>query len=396
MEVVFMQPVEIKPNVYWVGGIDWDLRNFHGYVTPRGSTYNSYLIIDDKITLIDTVKHYLADEMLDRIRAVVDPEEIDYVLVNHVEMDHSGSMPMVMEVAPNASIVTTSKGKKALEMHYGKDWEYMIVKTGDELKTGSRTLKFVETPMVHWPDNMVTYVPEDGLLLSNDAFGQHIASTERFVDEMGWDIVREEAASYYANIVFPYGDQVNKALDVVETLPLEMIAPSHGLIWRSHLTELLREYRKWAGNETDRKALIVYDTMWGSTKEMALALQEGLEACGVPVTMKSLQTNHISQIVPHVLTARLVLVGSPTINNGMLPTVAAFLTYTKGLRPKKRTGFAFGSYGWGGQGAREVASVLKDMGWKMPEETVNLQYVPGKDDLANLKEIGSRLARAIE
>ena len=391
-----MQPVEIKQNIYWVGGIDWDLRNFHGYVTPRGSTYNSYLIIDDKITLVDTVKHYLADEMLDRIRAVVDPEEIDYVLVNHVEMDHSGSMPMVMEVAPNASIVTTSKGKKALEMHYGKDWEYMIVKTGDELKTGSRTLKFVETPMVHWPDNMVTYVPEDGLLLSNDAFGQHIASTERFVDEMGWDIVREEAASYYANIVFPYGDQVNKALDVVETLPLEMIAPSHGLIWRSHLTELLREYRKWAGNETDRKALIVYDTMWGSTKEMALALQEGLEACGVPVTMKSLQTNHISQIVPHVLTARLVLVGSPTINNGMLPTVAAFLTYTKGLRPKKRTGFAFGSYGWGGQGAREVASVLKDMGWKMPEETVNLQYVPGKDDLANLKEIGSRLARAIE
>jgi len=299
-----MQPVEIKPNVYWVGGIDWDLRNFHGYVTPRGSTYNSYLIIDDKITLVDTVKHYLADEMLDRIRAVVDPEEIDYVLVNHVEMDHSGSMPMVMEVAPNASIVTTSKGEKALEMHYGKDWEYMIVKTGDELKTGSRTLRFVETPMVHWPDNMVTYVPEDGLLLSNDAFGQHIASTERFVDEMGWDIVREEAASYYANIVFPYGDQVNKALDVVETLPLEMIAPSHGLIWRSHLTELLREYRKWAGNETDRKALIVYDTMWGSTKEMALALQEGLEACGVPVTMKSLQTNHISQIVPHVLTAR--------------------------------------------------------------------------------------------
>ena len=391
-----MQPVEIKPNVYWVGGIDWDLRNFHGYVTPRGSTYNSYLIIDDKITLVDTVKHYLADEMLDRIRAVVDPEEIDYVLVNHVEMDHSGSMPMVMEVAPNASIVTTSKGEKALEMHYGKDWEYMIVKTGDELKTGSRTLKFVETPMVHWPDNMVTYVPEDGLLLSNDAFGQHIASTERFVDEMGWDIVREEAASYYANIVFPYGDQVNKALDVVATLPLEMIAPSHGLIWRSHLTELLREYRKWAGNETDRKALIVYDTMWGSTKEMALALQEGLEACGVPVTMKSLQTNHISQIVPHVLTARLVLVGSPTINNGMLPTVAAFLTYTKGLRPKKRTGFAFGSYGWGGQGAREVASVLKDMGWEMPEETVNLQYVPGKDDLANLKEIGSRLARAIE
>jgi flavorubredoxin len=395
MEVVLMQPVEIKPNVYWVGGIDWDLRNFHGYVTPRGSTYNCYLIIDDKITLVDTVKHYLSGEMLDRIRALVNPEKIDYVLVNHVEMDHSGSVPRVMEVAPKAKIITTSKAKKALEMHYKKDWEYIIVKTGDEVKTGSRTLKFAETPMVHWPDNMVTYIAEDGLLLSNDAFGQHIASTERFVDELGWDIAREEAASYYANIVFPYGDQVNKALDVVETLPLEMIAPSHGLVWRCRLPELLEEYRKWAGNETERKALVVYDTMWGSTKEMALALQDGLEACGVPVTMKSLQTNHISQVVPHLLTAKLVLVGSPTINNGMLPTMAAFLTYIKGLRPKKRVCFAFGSYGWGGQGAREVASVLKDMGWEMPEETVNLQYVPGEEDLAKLKEIGSRLAEAI-
>ncbi len=391
-----MQPVEIKPNVYWVGGIDWDLRNFHGYVTPRGSTYNSYLIMDDKITLVDTVKHYLAGEMLDRIRTLVDPEKIDYMLVNHVEMDHSGSVPRVMEVAPKAKIITTSKGKQGLEMHYKQDWEYTIVKTGDELKIGSRTLKFVQTPMVHWPDNMVTYIAEDGLLLSNDAFGQHIASTERFVDELGWDVAREEAASYYANIVFPYGDQVNKALDVVETLPLEMIAPSHGLIWRFYLPELLKEYRKWAGNETDRKALVVYDTMWGSTREMALALQDGLEACGVPVTMKSLQTNHISQIVPHLLTAKLVLVGCPTINNGMLPTMAAFLTYIKGLRPKKRVGFSFGSYGWGGQGAREVASVLKDMGWEMPEETVNLQYVPGEEDLANLKETGSRLAKAIE
>lgn len=391
-----MQPVEIKPNVYWVGGIDWDLRNFHGYVTPRGSTYNSYLIMDDKITLVDTVKHYLAGEMLDRIRAIVDPEKIDYMLVNHVEMDHSGSVPRVMEVAPHAKIITTPKGKQGLEMHYKQDWKYEIVKTGDELKIGSRALKFVQTPMVHWPDNMVTYIAQDGLLLSNDAFGQHIASTERFADELGWDIAREEAASYYANIVFPYGDQVNKALDVVETLPLEMIAPSHGLIWRSYLPELLKEYRKWAGNETDRKALVVYDTMWGSTREMALALQDGLEACGVPVTVKSLQTNHISQIVPYLLTAKLVLVGCPTINNGMLPTMAAFLTYIKGLRPKKRVGFAFGSYGWGGQGAREVASVLKDMGWDMPEETVNLQYVPGDEDLANLKEIGSRLAKVLE
>lgn len=391
-----MQPIEINPGVYWVGGIDWDLRYFHGYVTPRGSTYNAYLIIDDKIVLVDTVKHYLADEMFSRIRALVEPEKIDYILVNHVEMDHSGSVPKVMEIAPNAKIITTPNGKKGLEMHYKKDWEYILVKTGEELNIGSRRLKFVHTPMVHWPDNMVTYIPEDKLLLSNDAFGQHIASTERFVDQLGWDVVREEAASYYANIVFPYGDQVNKALDAVRNLPIETIAPSHGLVWRSYLPELLKEYRKWAGNETDPKALIVYDTMWDSTKKMALALQEGIEEGDIPVTIKCLQTSHISQIVPELLTAKLVLIGSPTINNGMLPTVAAFLTYIKGLRPKKRIGFAFGSYGWGGQGAKEVASVLQEMGWEMPEKTVNLQYVPGEKDLDNLKEIGRRLAGVIE
>ncbi len=391
-----MKPIEIRPGIYWAGGIDWDLRYFHGYVTPRGSTYNAYLIMNDKIVLVDTVKHYLADEMLSRISALVDPAKIDYMLVNHVEMDHSGSVPKVMEVAPNAKIVTTTKGKRGLERHYKRDWEYVLVKSGEELNIGSRTLKFVETPMVHWPDNMVTYIPEDKLLLSNDAFGQHIASTERFADELGWDVVREEAASYYANIVFPYGGQVNKALDVVETLPLEMIAPSHGLVWRSYLPEIIKEYRKWASNKTDPKALIVYDTMWGSTKKMALALEEGLEDAGMPVTMKPLQTNHVSQIVPELLTAKLVLVGCPTINNGILPSMGEFLTYVKGLRPKKRIGFAFGSYGWGGQGAREVAAILQDMGWEMPEDTVNLQYVPGKEELDNLKEVGQRLAAAVK
>jgi flavorubredoxin len=394
--VIFLQPIEVKPGIYWVGGIDWNVRYFHGYVTPQGSTYNSYLIVDDKITLVDTVKHYLADEMLSRIRTIVNPEKIDYLVVNHVELDHSGGVPKIMEVASNAKIVTTPNGKKGLEMHFKQDWEYVLVKTGDELKIGSHTMKFVQTPMVHWPDNMVTYIPEAKLLLSNDAFGQHIASTERFVDELGWDVVHEAAASYYANIVFPYGDQVNKALDVVETLPIEMIAPSHGLIWRSFFPELFKEYRKWASNETERKALIVYDTMYGSTKEMAYALREGIEDSGVPVTMKFLQADHISQIVPELLTAKLVLVGTPTINNGMLPNVASFLTYIKGLRPKKRIGFAFGSYGWGGQGARNVASVLQEMGWEIPEEVVNIQYVPGKADLDSLREKGRKLVEAIK
>jgi flavorubredoxin len=334
--------------------------------------------------------------MLSRIASVIDPQKIDYVLVNHVEMDHSGSVPKIMEIAPKAKIITNAKCKRGLERHYKREWDYVIVKSGDELSIGSRTLKFVETPMVHWPDNMVTYVPEEKLLFSNDAFGQHIASVERFVDELGLDVVLENAASYYANIVFPYGDQVLKALEVVESLPIDIIAPSHGLIWRSFIPTIVKYYRKWASNQAGHKALIVYDTMWGSTEKMALALREGLEENGVPVTMKSLQVNHVSQVIPEILDSGLVLVGCPTLNNGMLPSVAEFLTYMKGLRPKNRIGFAFGSYGWGGQGAREAETILKDMGWDVPESFVNLQYVPDEKELENLKDVGKRLAKVLK
>lgn len=390
-----MKPVEIKPNVYWVGGIDWNLRYFHGYQTPRGSTYNAYLIVDEKVVLVDTVKHYLAEEMLSRISEVIDPARIDYLLVNHVEMDHSGSVPAVMRAAPKARIITSPKAQKGLERHYKQKWEYILVNSGDDFKLNSITLQFVHTPMVHWPDNMVTYIPEHKLLLSNDAFGQHLASAARFDDGVGWDIIREEAAKYYANIVFPYGEQVQKALEAVSALEIDMVAPSHGIIWRSYLPQILQAYRKWARQDTDRKALIVYDTMWGSTQKMALALQSGLEEADIPVTVRFLQTSHISEIVPDLLESKLVLIGTPTLNNGMLPTVSAFLTYIKGLRPKNRMGFAFGSYGWGGQGAREVAEVLKGMGWDLPEEAVNLPYVPDEGELAEIKAIGLRLGRLI-
>ncbi len=386
-----MRPVEIKTKIYWVGGIDWDLRYFHGYLTPRGTTYNAYLIVDEKIVLVDTVKHYLFDEMLSRIKKVVDPTKIDYLVVNHVEMDHSGSVPKIMDLAPGAKIVTSPQGKKGLERHYKRNWDFVVVNSGDELNIGSRTLKFVLTPMVHWPDSMVTYIPEEKLLLPNDAFGQHIASIERFDDELGWDVVHEEAAKYYANIVLPYGDQVNKALDVVSQLPIDVIAPSHGVIWRSFLPRILQVYRQWANHETGKKALIVYDTMWGSTKKIALALQDGLEDAGIPVTIRFLQTSHISEIMPDVLVSKAILIGTPTLNNGMLPSVSAFLTYLKGLRPKNRIGFAFGSYGWGGQGAKEVKAFMQSMGWEVPLDVVNLQYIPGEDELEAVRETGRKL-----
>ncbi|MCL6638464.1 MAG: FprA family A-type flavoprotein [Firmicutes bacterium] len=390
-----MRPVEIKPGIYWVGGIDWDLRYFHGYVTPRGSSYNAYLIADEKVVLVDTVKYYLFDEMVNRIKKVTDLSRIDYLVVNHVEMDHSSGIPLLMEIAPQIKIVTSPNGKKGLQRHYKKDWDYIVVGSGDELNIGSRTLKFVHTPMVHWPDSMVSYIPEEKLLLPNDAFGQHIACAARFDDEVGWDIVHEEAAKYYANIVYPYGDQVNKALDIVTQLPIDMIGPSHGVVWRSHLPEIIRAYRRWAGYDSDRKALIVYDTMWGSTQKIARALKDGLEDAGVPVTMRFLQTSHISEIVPDVLLSRAVLIGTPTLNNGMLPSMGAFLTYIKGLRPRKKIGFAFGSYGWGGQGAREVAAAIQAMGWEMPHDLINIQYNPDDAELENAREAGRRLAESI-
>lgn len=391
-----MKPVEIKPGIYWVGAIDWNLRYFHGYLTPRGTTYNAYLIIDDKITLVDTVKHYLFDEMLSRIKEVIDPSQIEYMVSNHVEMDHSGSVPKIMEIAPKAKLVTSPQGKKGLQRYYKKDdWDFMVVKSGEELNIGSRTLKFVHVPMVHWPDSMVTYIPEEKLLLPNDAFGQHIASAARFDDELGWDIVHEEASTYYANIVLPYGDNVNKALDVVSQLDIDMIAPSHGVIWRSYISKILPVYRRWANNETEKKALIVYDTMWDSTKRLALALQDGLEDAGIPVTVRFLQTSHISEIMTDLLVSKAILIGSPTLNNGMLPTVSAFLTYVKGLRPKKRIGLAFGSYGWGGQGAREVAAAIKEMGWEIPLDFINIQYLPGEQELQTVREVGRKLGEMI-
>lgn len=390
-----MKPIEMKPGLYWVGGIDWDLRYFHGYVTRRGTTYNAYLIVDDKITLVDTVKHYLFDEMLERIRQVVDPSRIDYVVANHVEMDHSGSLPQMMQVAPGAQIVTSPKGKKGLQRHYRGDWGFIEMHSGAELNTGSRKLRFVHMPMVHWPDSMATYLPEDQVLLPNDAFGQHIASAVRFDDELGWDIVHEEAATYYANIVLPYGDQVVNVLDVVAGLPVQMIAPSHGVVWRSFIPEILAAYRRWATHETKRRALIVYDTMWGSTKKIALGLQAGLEEAGVPVTVRSLQTSHMSEIMPDLLETKAILIGSPTLNNGMLPSVSAFLAYLKGLRPKKRFGLAFGSYGWGGQGAREVAAALQAMGWEEPLEAINIHYLPDDREMQEIREVGRRLGALI-
>lgn len=382
-----MQKLEIRKDIYYVGAVDWNVREFHGYSTDRGSTYNAYLILDEKITLIDTVKAPFAQEMLQRIAEIVDPAKIDYVISNHVEMDHSGALPQLMQAAPNATIITSApNGLKGLQAHYGTQYNYQTVKAGDVLNIGKRNLTFVATPMLHWPDNMVTYCPEEKILFSNDAFGQHFASNLHFDVDVDLDEVFAQAKKYYANILMPFGTQAQKAMEVVKGLELSMIAPSHGVIWTEHIPMILETYDYFASAELEEEACIVYDSMWHSTEKMAQAILEGFSKAGIPARLFDLKSNHISDVMTEVLKSAYVVVGSPTLNNQMLPTVASFLCYMKGLAPKNRKAFAFGSYGWGGQSIGLVNQELEAMGCEIIHEPIRQQYIPSQEQLREIEE----------
>ena len=381
-----LNAIEIAPKVWWVGGIDWNERLFHGYTTERGITYNAYLIMDEKITLIDTCKGTFADELVQRISQVVDPAKIDVVIANHVEMDHSGSLPVIHRIAPNATIYASAgAGVNEVRAHFGI--EATPVKTGDTLCIGERTLSFVTTPMVHWPDNMVTYSDVDQILFSNDAFGQHYATTKRFDDENDLCEVMKQAKKYYANIVWPYGMQAHKALEAVRGLELKMIAPSHGCIWRSHIGEIIEGYEAWSTYQTQEKAVVVFDSMWHSTESMAREICDGFIAEGVSAQLIDVKTTHISDIMLYMCDAKYVAVGSPTLNSNMLPTIASFLTYMRGLSPKneQRIGLAFGSYGWAPLGPKQVYAELENAKFQLPVPVVAQQWVPSAENLAELQ-----------
>lgn len=381
-----LNAIEISPKVWWVGGIDWNERLFHGYTTERGITYNAYLIMDEKITLIDTCKATFADELVQRISQVVDPAKIDVVITNHVEMDHSGSLPVIHKIAPNAEIYASAgAGVNELRAHFGI--EATPVKTGDTLCIGERTLSFVTTPMVHWPDNMVTYSDVDKILFSNDAFGQHFATTKRFDDENDMCEVMKQAKKYYANIVWPYGMQAGRALAAVKGLELKMIAPSHGCIWRSHIDEIIAKYEEWTTYQAQEKAVVVFDSMWHSTESMAREICDAFIAEGISAQLIDVKSTHISDIMLYMCDAKYVAVGSPTLNSNMLPTVASFLTYMRGLSPKneQRIGLAFGSYGWAPLGPKQVYAELENAKFQLPVPVVAQQWVPSEENLAELQ-----------
>jgi len=380
-----VKAIEIKPGIYWVGAKDWTVRNFHGYETGRGTSYNAFLIMDEKITLVDTVKPSCTDEMVRRISSIIDPEKIDVIVTNHVEVDHSGALDTMVALNPNAEIIVSPNGAKGLAQYYQTDsWKMKIVKSGESFNIGKRNLTFVHTPMVHWPDSMVTYLPEDKLLLPNDAFGQHIASPTIFDEPENKAIYLDEAAKYYANIVYPYAQPVKKVMEVVRSLDFDMIAPSHGVIWRNFIPEILEKYDMWCSGENNGKAVVIYDSMWGSTETLATEIKYAFENNDVEVVYRCLKSSHISDVINDILEAKYVAFGSATLNNEVLPTTASMLTYIKGLKPTNKIGYLFGSYGWKKDVLNSVQSIFTDLKWNMPLEPVAAQYKPTEELIAQV------------
>jgi flavorubredoxin len=397
-----MKAVELKNGIYWVGAIDWAVRDFHGYATPRGTTYNNYLIMDDEITLIDTVKHDFSEITIKNIKNIVDPSKIKNIVVNHIENDHVTSLDDIMSLAPDATIYITDKGKKGLARFFDiSRWKIEVVKTGDTLTIGRRTLLFLETPMLHWPDSMMTYVREEKILFSQDGFGQHIASSTRFDDELitceSMSALDDAVIDYYANILMPFGPIIKNKIAEVQKLGLDiqMIAPDHGIIWRAHPQKVLKEYLAMANGKSDLSVSIIYDTMWHSTEAMSLPIMQGIRDEEVDCKVIKLRATPMSAAIKEFWKSRGCLIGTPTLNNIMYPSIAEFLTHVRGLRPKNRIAGAFGSYGWGGGAVKDAYEEFKRMGLEVVEPGLQVLYKPSPEDETTCYEFGRDFAKKV-
>jgi flavorubredoxin len=388
---------KIADGVYWVGAIDWSLRNFHGYTTHRGTTYNAYLIMADKITLIDTVKRPFFDEMISRVASVVDPGDIAYIVSNHAEMDHSGSLPETIAAVNPEKVFASEAGVSALSEHFDLDFPVTGVADGEELSLGDRSLSFVEAKMLHWPESMMTVLSEQGLLFSQDVFGMHLATSERFVDQIAWDVIEREAATYFANIVMPFAPMAKRLLDrLSSTLDgVRVIAPDHGPVWREEPGRVVGLYKKWCDFAPSRKAVIVYDTMWGSTEKMARAVSEGLIEGDASATLMPLSGSHRSDVATELLDAGALIVGSPTLNGNMFPTIADILSYLQGLKRRNLVGAAFGSYGWNPTAIKQIEDALGTLKVELSADPVKVRFVPNEDDLTRCRQLGRDVAEKL-
>jgi anaerobic nitric oxide reductase flavorubredoxin len=398
-----MKAVALKKEVYWVGALDWAVRDFHGYETPRGTSYNNYLVLDDEITLIDTVKYDFADITLKNICSVIDPSRIKNVIINHIENDHATSLDRIMALVPDATIYITEKGKRGLERFFDLDkWKVKVVKSGDTLNTGRKTFRFIETPMLHWPDSMITYLEEDKILFTQDAFGQHIASTGRFDDEFVAEYsdseLEDAVTDYYANILMPFGLMIKNKIAEIEKLGLDIdiVAPDHGIIWRKDPGKVFRMYLDMANGKANLSVAVIYDTMWQSTEKMIVPITEGIRDEGVSVKIIKLRATPTSVAIKEFWKARGTLIGSPTLNNITYPSVTEFLTHLRGLRPKNRLVGSFGSYGWGGGAVKEIYDDFKRMGLDAVEPGLQILYRPSLQDEEVCFQFGKEFAQKVK
>lgn len=394
-----MKAAPVTDRIHWVGAIDWNLRDFHGFETPMGTTYNCYLVRgDDKIALVDTVKVPFVPELLSRIRDVCDPADIDYIVVNHIEPDHNGGMRLVAEACPNAKIVASAGGVRGIAEYHGADIEVQAVGADDTLDLGGVTLKFLPMPMVHWPDSMFTYCPEQCCLMPNDAFGQHLATSARFADEVGIAQAVEELVLYYANILMPLSTPVGKAVSKVIELGwvCKTIAPSHGVIWRERdIPTLFDAYDRCISGDTYDKLVVAYGTMWGSTDTLARHIADGATEAGVDVHLFDLAATPYAHVTRHVFDARALLLGSPTLHHGMLHRPAGYLQYLAGLKPRDKAVGAFGSYGWSSGATKQISARFEEMGLEMPFGDYTCKYAPNAEQIAGAREWGLQFGRLV-
>ena len=390
----FYNAERVSEHVWWVGAVDWHVRNFHGYLTGRGSTYNAFLIIDDKITLIDAVKAGFEGELLERVSTVIDPAKIDYIVSDHAEPDHSGGLPAVIAAVKPEKVFASAVGAKTLKAYFGIDAE--PVKS--PLALGQGTLSFVDTKMLHWPDSMMSFYDRDGVLFSQDAFGMHLAGSKLWADEYDLSLRDYEMGKYFANIINNYAPKVTALLDAFPNLNLDVkvIAPDHGPLYRRDFDRLFRMYRDLAEQKPQLRAAVVYSTMWHATEQLARAFADGVRAAGVEVNLIDLGVSERSEVMTAVAASGIVAFGAPTMNNQVYPAMADVLTYVKGLKPKNKLGFAFGSCGWSGEGAKTIAAEFEAMGFEQPCPMIQSRYQPTKEELDGAFAAGGVLAEVLK
>ncbi|SMD07686.1 anaerobic nitric oxide reductase flavorubredoxin [Sporomusa malonica] len=390
---------KITETVTWVGKVDWELKKFHGeeYSTHKGSTYNSYLIRDEKNVLIDTVWMPFAQEFVENLKKEIALDAIDYIIINHGEVDHSGALLQLMKLIPDTPIYCTANAVKSLKGQYHQDWDFHVVKTGDKLNIGSKEFIFVEAPMLHWPDSMMAYLTGDNILFSNDAFGQHYASEYMFNDLVDQDELYKECTKYYANILTPFSRLVDRKIQevVAFNLPVNMICPSHGVIWRDNPLQIVTKYAEWAKDYQENQITIMYDTMWDGTRKMAEAIAEGVKQADPTVNIKLYNTarKDKNDIITEVFKSKAILVGSPTVNKGVLSSIAGIMEEIKGLAFKNKKAAAFGTYGWSGESVKVLNELLKSSGFNVVNDGYKGLWNPDEQTITGAINFGKEFAQ---